>query len=384
MKNINKLATNKIIKQFNLSLFTLALSFFSTILTAEELKDQMDRAFYAFQSLQSYLVSEKKFSSKKNEDEILKLLNDLNSNFKTAKSGTNSLNKQAGFNASLEVIGDKLDDTITRFSDGKKSYALWRLKTVSQYCSSCHTTFKSDSKFVTRLAPPNDLSNIELADYYLASRQYDLAQPILIKNIYKANNPQIRISNIRKWLTVEVRVYKHPEKTIAELSKFYKQIKFTAYEKEELQDFIDSLQRWIKEGELNVPVLKKAENLIRQALGMNDPLLGKRGTVELLRATAYLHELLENAEVNTIPEERGQILYLLGLSYSRLPLFFVSELPELYLEQCIREYPGSYSAKECFRLYSNNVQVGFTGSSGTDVPKEEEEEMSELYELAYK
>lgn len=139
---------------------------------------------------------------------------------------------------------------------------------------------------------------------------------------------------------------------------------------------------WAKEARGKKPSLRRAENLLRQSLGMNDLLDAKESTVELLRATAMLHTLLEQ-DGDTQNPERGRTLYLLGLSYSRLPLYFVNELPDFFLELCIRENPATKVAKDCYRLYANNTYLDFTGSGGSSVPEDVQQKIERLYKKAY-
>ena len=66
-----------------------------------------------------------------------------------------------------------------------------------------------------------------------------------------------------------------------------------------------------------------------------------------------------------------------------MPHIFQSELPEVFLEECIRKFPGTEEAKASFRVYKDTMQREFTGSSGTKLPAEELQKMEELKELAY-
>lgn len=345
-------------------------------------KGQMHAAFAAFEELQYYLSSEARFSERKSEQTISALLDRLTSSFKSAKAAESDHVRLPSFNASLDIIADRLDDANARFKQGSKGYSFWRLKNVGNYCLTCHSNFSSSQQFKSTAARVAGLNSSEQAEFYLATRQYDKALPLLFKSISAATNPRQRMSRLRNWLVVLIRGFSDPALALTELNKINNAIPLTPFEREEISGFIGSLERWQKEGNSTVPPLKKAENLIRQALGMNDPLSGRRGAVELLRATAILHDLLLDSDPQIL-DQRGHILYLLGLSYSRLPLYFVNELPDMFLEQCIKEFPNTKDARECFRLYSNNVQVGFTGSGGTDIPEDVEQRLAEFYSLAY-
>jgi hypothetical protein len=91
---------------------------------------------------------------------------------------------------------------------------------------------------------------------------------------------------------------------------------------------------------------------------------------------SVIHAVLDRAE--TTLEERKRSLLLLGSAYSRLDLFFAGGWAEMYLEECIHEFPGSKEAKEAFAVYKSFVTAGFTGIKGDDVPPEIELKFNEL------
>jgi hypothetical protein len=187
---------------------------------------------------------------------------------------------------------------------------------------------------------------------------------------------------LRKWLVMTIRVYQDPRGALKELDQMLRDPRFSSLEQSELRQYHASFERWAREQQSQRPTLRRAENLIRQGLGMNDLLDEQKSTVELLRATDMLHDLLEDESEKSNPD-RGRILYLLGLSYSKLPLFFVNELPEFFLELCVRENPGRQVAKDCYRLVASNTYLDFTGSRGTTLPDDVQQKLGTLYSLAY-
>ena len=58
-------------------------------------------------------------------------------------------------------------------------------------------------------------------------------------------------------------------------------------------------------------------------------------------------------------------------------------MPELFLEECIRENPDTELAKKSYRLYERMIALGFTGSGGTRIPSDVELSLKELHDLAY-
>jgi hypothetical protein len=287
-----------------------------------------------------------------------------------------------GFSSTLRILNDMLNDARNRFSEGKKGYALWRLKTSANYCVSCHTRHEVKVDFSPANVKLDALNKYELGEFLLATRQFEKARNAFIDAVLDPDLSMVRMEALRKWLIIYVRVDPNPQAAITQINKLRPRAKFTRYEEDEIVGWLESLRRWQNEGQLRVPPIAKAENLIRQGLGMNDPIARKKGMVELLRATSLLHRMLEERTPEALAR-RGYVLYLLGLSYSELPFFFVNELPELFLEQAIRDYPGGDVAKNAFGLYKEIVTLGYTGSGGVQVPDDVLLTIKELHDLAY-
>jgi hypothetical protein len=349
---------------------------------SSKLKPQMVKAFVAFRDLQKYLVSESRFLDANNEQRIAALLSDLSQSFEAAREEKLALKDQPGFRETLSVIDERISQAHERFIEGEKTYALWEMKTVGNYCVSCHTTFSTSSEFSGDSPSVKGMSLAEKAEFLLATRQFEKAAPLFKQAVFSLNNPRERMSALRKWLVIHIRVFQDPRAMVVDLDTMIRKVSFSGYEKKELAEYRESLMRWAKEARGKKPSLRRAENLLRQSLGMNDLLDAKESTVELLRATAMLHTLLEQ-DGDTQNPERGRTLYLLGLSYSRLPLYFVNELPDFFLELCIRENPATKVAKDCYRLYANNTYLDFTGSGGSSVPEDVQQKIERLYKKAY-
>lgn len=108
-----------------------------------ELKKEMIKAYAAFEKLQTYLISQERFSAKENEQEIQSQIDSLSDSFSSVLHEKVGLNNQPGFGETVSVVTDRLTSASRRFAEGRKGYALWELKTIGNYCVSCHTTFSS-------------------------------------------------------------------------------------------------------------------------------------------------------------------------------------------------------------------------------------------------
>jgi hypothetical protein len=153
------------------------------------------------------------------------------------------------------------------------------------------------------------------------------------------------------------------------------------------EDDAKTVHRWIKglhEWSKSKPIPSAArittgERLIKT--GLSRGIDFEQDDVALLRGTALIHQALESGSISEADRRSG--LYLLGLAYSNLPLFFTEGWGELYLEQCIDEFPNSQEAKMSYKRYREIILDEFTGSSGTHLPGEIKLHLEELRKKAF-
>jgi hypothetical protein len=378
-----------------LIILLLSLSFFSSICCAAPVKsplptpisppstsirDEMLMVYGAFKELNQFILEEQAFLQPENSEKISTLLKTLNVEFGRVEEQGHGRKEDPGFAATLQVLSEMLRDATNRFNEGRKEYALWRLKTAANHCVTCHTRYEVPINFSTQTPELSKLSVAARGEFFLATRQFEKAGEAFLQAALNPVEGTTRLDALRKWLIIYTRVHPDPNRAIRDLQAFARKVKLNEHERDVLGEWLASLNRWRQESRHAVDPLAKAENLIRQGLSMNDPLSGRQGVVELLRASAMLHKALEQG---LAAPERRKALYFLGLTYTKLPLFFVNELPELFLEQCIREFPGSDEAKRSYKLYREIVTLGYTGSSGTNLPEDVLAIFQELHDIAY-
>jgi hypothetical protein len=347
-------------------------------------KVEMRNVLEAYRKLQPFALRRDAFLDPKNEVEIGDLLSKLSNSFHGAESLNSRFTADPGFVTTLKIANEMLDDARNRFAEGKKGYALWRIRTASNYCVTCHTRFEIKADLSEANSAPPGMNAFEQGEFYLASRQLSNAKTAFLAATQDPALGLVRGEALRKWLVLYVRVSPDPTAAIEALSKVLAGTLLQKSEREEVEGWIESLKRWqasLRNQKGKAPALTEAEGLIRQGLRDGDALSGRKGSVELLRATALLHKALEEGSIKEV--DRSRALYSLGLAYSELPLFFVNELPELFLEQAIRDFPNTNEARRSFLLYQQIVSLGYMGSGGMRLPDDVQLTMRELHDLAY-
>lgn len=369
---------------FALAVHSMASSVRADVSTVDQqmVRAKMHELYVAFRDLQPYLYRREAFLDARNEGAITALLSKLDTGFHRSGFANTSYMQEPGFVSTLRVLNEMLDDARLRFAEGRKGYALWRLKTSSNYCVSCHTRFEVEVDFFDSAASLPGLDKFEQGEFFLASRQFDRAAAAFLAAASAPTERFQAIDALRKWLIIYVRVHPNPKAAIRELGKILRTGEFAEYERQELLGWLESLMAWSKESKAPPDSVEQAELLLRKAEQASDLLAARSGTVELLRATSVLHRIMDLRPEGAAGRE-AHILYLLGYAYSKLPLYFVNELPELFLERAIREAPDTQDARDAYNLLRDLLVLGYTGSGGTQMPPDVGAQLRELHDLAF-
>ena len=102
---------------------------------------------------------------------------------------------------------------------------------------------------------------------------------------------------------------------------------------------------------------------------------------QTLRATALLHAFIARQDISA--EEKREATYLLGLAYSHVNMRFLEPLRDLYFEQCVREFPKTREARECFEMLKDEIEFQSSGSGGVHITDRDTARLETLQKIAY-
>lgn len=340
----------------------------------------MDSLLMPFRAIQPYIVSQEKFVSSENHDAVLGIIQDLRKNFHRIESVPSSYHSLPGFDENITIVTELLDDASRRFSEGKTSYAWWRLRKLPADCFTCHSTYKVTSHYSNEAVIDSSLDPLNKGRFLVATRQFASAQNEFLKVLQDPNMRLYYNEALRSLLLIATRIDKSPADGIKILTEAIESSKLPEEDARETTRWIKELSTWSKEKASPVKnSLAFAEQLITSG-AVSSP-TRDQNDVALLRGTAILHKLLEDGTLKK--ELRSQALFLMGFAYTKLPLFFSESWAEMYLERCIREYPGSMNAKRAFTTYRSQVVDDYTGAAGTEIPDEVKLHLEELRRKAF-
>ncbi|MFO0599114.1 MAG: hypothetical protein U0228_27640 [Myxococcaceae bacterium] len=307
-------------------------------------------------------------------DRELKVLETLPHSFQ----GT-AAQKEPGLAAIGSLLSIYAGQTRARLATGDRSSANYRVRTIASLCLACHTRepvvadFGDTEKRFEQLGLPT----LERARVLAATRQFDQAlKTFRVVLDGPVTNPDYQRA-LEESLVILVRAKGDAKATVAFLDEVNKKVSVAAVNEtallKALGEWMADAQAWAAE-KTNLDTAKADE-----AVKRSEALIAQNRDLPLLRASAALTRVLSQ---NPKLKNRGEVLWDLGVASSVLHSPLLWDLDLLYLEACVRENPKTPLAKKCLARFEEHLVLGFTGSSGTNLPPDEKARLDHLHRLA--
>lgn len=351
------------------------------------LTDQMKTMGKDVRNLLPYLYNREAFHSPKNKATIAANLKRFSEHAHKIAPNNQALSDDPLVSFSLQNLEADLKRASQAFEMNHVEYARMVTRSSFNNCFRCHSTAPSGAAPAWELGDYTklELGPVEKSDLLVATRKSDEALRFMEGQIgskdFLQNYPFEYEALLRRYLALIIRVEKAPARALAEMDRVSAN-DLPQYIGEQVQGWKVSLTRWVRElkapPKKQPPPIKQAEAYMAQASKLQQFSQDHAGDVELLRATALLHDYLKN---KLKPEEAMHARYLLGRAYEVLDELGSWNLHEIYYEDCVRKLPKSSFAKLCYARFEASVIQGYSGSSGTHIPPYEKEKLKTLKEL---
>lgn len=340
------------------------------------------------EGLMPYVFSRQEFNAPENKGKVRGMIEKFEKSVEVVPqhAGEEMLGKDPLVKFAISRLRSNTHHARKAFEEGHVEFSRNILSENMGLCFSCHTTseFGPQNAFSEKvLSSDFRILPSERAEYYVATRQFDRAVSLL-EGVLKTpgnlmDDPHEQVSSLRKYLSLQVRVKKDPAGAASLLENFLNNQKLPYFLATDAESWLKSLREWQKEGGKSEEAYKRAQNLLRKAKMKQSSQGYQSAYVDYLRASALLHEALRQ---NKDAKVQGQIYQLLGASYDTLAETGTWDLPEVYFEACIRSVPNTALAKSCYKDFERSIILGFSGSAGIFIPKEERDRLAELKMLA--
>jgi len=355
-----------------------------------EVKPFMSQMYNEIFNLKPFIVSEEAFKDPKNSEKISQSLKRM---VETSKKINHEMKIQkTGFQISGKVLTQQLSETESIFLSGNKEYSLWMLKSTLGVCMNCHTQLPSASTHLKTLNSGHILSNpFQEAEFLFIIRNFDEAMKLyqeamagfpknqvspdnLQKIVYRQLFYYIRVhrdfNELVKVLTLDLKNKKMPKNVLAKLETL--KTAAVSMKDEAYPSFTDAQEANLR---------KYVESNLKEELAGNFDFDNAKRELVYLKVSSVLFEYLEQYPGTRL---KPDILYWLSFCESRYSRQFLYSMPELYLKQCVQEFPKNPVAKKCLKEYQDLVTMAYTGTRGTHIPEEVANEIKSMQELVKK
>ncbi len=356
--------------------------------TKTEAKKIMDNVYNSFTKIIPYIYSdEKKLESLKNDQgskaDLIKNLTDISLFFKNARHV--EYFQRPGFRPSLETINIHIDETLNSVKNNNYPFAQKRMKALTSLCISCHSQLSETAaenvfgNAIKKAKRENFESDFSYGNYLFLVRRFSESEKFFdasIKDALKTHNDNELYPSLRRILSIHTKIEFNPKSAEKFISQYLKDDNLPLLAQEQIKIWNKSLTKWKN---FKPKKVKSISHFIQTYLAPleenKNKMMSGENDVTLLVASGVLSKYLnDNPKSKIVPE----ILYWLSIAERRLSNSFFFSLSDLYLKDCIRLYPKSPYAKKCYQEYADNIEFGYSGSSGTDIPAEEKQELEAL------
>lgn len=349
-----------------------------------EVKDVMDQMMEQVFVLKPLIASETSFNDPANAARISQALENMVALSRQVNHEERI--KQTGFQVPGKILTQQLEEVEAVFLKGNKDYALANLRSTLGVCMSCHTQLPAVSTRFTTLNQTQVLTDpFEEAEFLFLIRNFDSAMKLYGEVIqgYPRNKAEpddleialyrqiyyyVRVARDMKTLSLALRRNSEntqlPERLQTQIKGFIAAV--DAVQGEPYPHFTDAS---------GVQLRNYAQTQLGEKLGGDFSLDSPENVIAALRFSSVLYEYL-NANPKT--PLKPEIFYWLSFGERRYLYQSMHSLPDLYLKQCVIDYPQSPVAEQCYAEYEDIITVSFTGSGGTHIPDDVSQELSRM------
>jgi hypothetical protein len=294
------------------------------------------------------------------------------------------------YRISYQTLIMQLQQAKQELAKGRERHGIYLLRSATSVCATCHM---QDERSVNWLTPLRDEMNdpFVAGEYFFMTRQYERASSAylsLLRQQRELEYDQRTLTAVDRMLVTSLQMQKDPQLLVKTLWELTEREHINPALRKDLSDWITGIAQLqqltnIREHPKPDTVVAMANQWINE--GKNAPLGRifmsevKRPQIVWLRGELY-HTLITATE----REKIASLLYWLALCDRVLEYRFYYSLADMYLKQCMLEYTDTPTAQQCYREYENYIVFSYSGSSGSNIPPEVDDELEKLKATVFK
>ncbi|MCI0504955.1 MAG: hypothetical protein L0Z73_02480 [Gammaproteobacteria bacterium] len=288
------------------------------------------------------------------------------------------------YRISFEVIHTQLADAMVAMKHDNYRHAINIVKEFVSVCSSCHTQDPQLRTLFSDVGRDRFGNDLQFAEFSYMTRNYVTAMAHYLKYLTSAGelSEADLMTVMKRILTINTQVYNRPEDALNELTKLRDNPRHTKYSRKNLEEWLAGLED-LRQQQVSAaasPDMAQLKLYVDKILGpLHDPgaadFPSKKEKVSRVWLRGRLYHYL-----NTLPprEEIPVILYWLAIIDRSTDYSFYYSLADMYLKECMLQYTSHPYAQKCYDEYEAYITFSYSGSRGTDIPDDIEQELKAL------
>lgn len=354
-----------------------------------ELKTEMRKFKSIIEGLKPYMMDNQKFNAKENEKDITAQIEHLRSQIESTAHRGYLIRED--YKTTLAMLSEHVRSTEKNFAAGRKDFARYMLHNSLQTCISCHSRLPANTApFMDDVPLAKNKIRFAEAEFLFATRRFSEVTPVFETLVQNYPKNDLSLSDAMGALdytaTLYARILRDPKGGAKAFTAILKKKNLPPFLTEDVEGWRDYFDAWGRqkpfefEGKKDTDVIAAVEGILKEE--KRDPyyLRDRSNDIAFLRASGLLHEFLIHFPESPL---RPQAYYLLGQSYLSLSQQFFTGVDQMYLKQCIQDFPKSPVAKKCYNLLEESIYLGYSGSSGTHVPYDVLQELNKFKKSVY-
>jgi hypothetical protein len=347
-------------------------------------KNAMRSLFGAMSELLPLSLNGKEFASEKNRTTILRDLEQLSQSAEFVSTHFKATGHES-YNYLASSLKRDSFEAYRLYKGNQYNDARFTLHHITENCVSCHTKLENNSttfNIPSFFAKINEagLDKLEIAHYYVMARKFDEALK-LYETVLTSNDSNYMPSKVfADYSKIVLRVDQNPARAKKTLEKILPKVQIQS-QKDLIKTWIASVTTIADKKMLDKPDLNTAKELIKLAQANQRYPADPRGLVYFVCGSSILNKYVEAKHT---PAELSEAYYLLGMSeYYISDSFWLSEM-DYFLESAVRVAPHTESALNAYNMLEQQYVIGYSGSSGLNLPSDVVELLQDLRQLIEK
>lgn len=270
------------------------------------------------------------------------------------------------------------------YRSGQFEESAFQVQQTTENCVACHTKLRGagNTPVARHFVDKSALRGLPLAErarLEVATRQFDEAAESYEKLLA---SPKVHagdlVGPLGDYLTLMVRVENDYERARKTLDRFARRPDLWRHLRNDVEHWSRALRELAPYRDL-APDLASARSLIDRARQLQTVPADRGGWIHYLVASSVLQRFLDLPPPST--RDAAEAYYLLGLCETHIGDRQWISQADLYLESAIRLAPKEPFAAEAYVLLEEDTIVGYTGSSGANLPESVAKHLEELRAL---